>query len=413
VWGSPEDGHGLLGNNQAFFLFISKSSKGGRMKKAIVVVSMLVFGALSTYALPPAAAGYGLAWSDEFNGTTLDTSAWTSDTGLVYNAEQEKYVDSCIEVSNGRLKVWSKSKIFVANTSAPVHGNVYPSGRIDTHDKKIFKYGYFEAAIQGPIGTGGKNGPGLWSAVWLLGNSIHHGVGWPTCGEMELYEQRTCACNVAANAAQPVPAIAGDNEFIACCHYGVNGNPDYHSCQHNYTKCLCDGFHKYAVLWDSTHVEYYFDDSLFWGPNFPTAQFTTPSINLGANFVAFHSPFYWIVNVAVGGAYQGQNIDQSIFPTHMDLDYVRVYQKGVGVINSEIKRDQTLRAFTLVNPSTAQLKVYDLSGRLVADYSSKVRQMKIGDNVMNMMPSVLRGGAYVVKLTDNGVSTARKFVASR
>jgi hypothetical protein len=46
--------------------------------------------------------------------------------------------------------------------------------------------------------------------VWLLGNRILHGVALPTCGEMELYEQKTCSCIVQANAPQPVPAVGGE-----------------------------------------------------------------------------------------------------------------------------------------------------------------------------------------------------------
>jgi beta-glucanase (GH16 family) len=388
------------------------------MKKLLVFLSMLVLGTGAAYALPKPIDSLqqlghmGLAWSDEFNGTVLDTvNAWSYDT--IYpqpNAEQEHYKRACVEVSNGRLIIWSK-----LNT----YGVQYASGKIDTHDKKIFTYGYFEAAIQGPIGTAGTNDQGLWSAVWLLGNSINHGVAWPTCGEMELYEQRTCTCVVTANAAQPVPAIAGDDEFIACCHYGDNGGASYHSCQHNYPSCLCGGFHKYGVYWDTNSVHYYFDDTLFWGPNFPIVNgtnFGTPSITLAANQVAFSSPFYWIINAAVGGAYQGQHITNTIFPTHMDLDYVRVYQRGIvptGVVNGVKK--QTLRSFALVNPSTAQLKVYDLKGKLVADYTNKVRQMKAGDNAIKTIPvsAMLARGAYIVRLFDNGNSLSQTLVSTK
>jgi hypothetical protein len=164
-------------------------------------------------------------------------------------------------------------------------------------------------------------------------------------------------------------------------------------------------------------VEYYFDDTLYWGPDFPivnSTDFGTPSITLPENTVAFHSPFYWIINIIIGGWYQGNNINNAIFPTKMLIDYVRVYQKDVvGVVNSDIRRQQTLRSFALVNPATAQLKVYDLSGKLVADYSSRVRQMKTGDNAMKMLPSTLSNGAYVVKLSDNGASASRMLVTAR
>jgi beta-glucanase (GH16 family) len=265
-----------------------------------------------------------------------------------------------------------------------------------------------------PVGQ--VSGPGLLSAVWLLGNSIYHGVAWPTCGEMEIYEQRPSNAVVQANMPQPVPATMGDNEFIACCHYGVNGFPSYHSCQHNYPTCLCDGYHKYGLLWDSTHVEYYFDDTLFWGQNYPivdTTNFGVPSITQAANWDTFHSPFYWIINVQIGGSYQGYNINNAIFPTKMLIDYVRVYQKGVVGVNKDTRKQQTLRPFSLVNPSTAQLKVYDLSGKLVADYSGRVRQMKPGDNIMKMVHSALPNGTYVVRLMDNGGVASRMLMTAR
>jgi beta-glucanase (GH16 family) len=379
------------------------------MKKLFVSLSMLIIGVVSAYALPPAAAGYYLFWSDEFNGTSLDTvNNWSFDTGIVAGVEEESYHRACVTVENGNLVIWSKLNTYGGYSP-------YASGRIDTHDKKIFTYGYFETRMITPAGQ--VPGPGLWSAVWLLGNSINHGVPWPTCGQMELYEQRPSNAVVQPAAPQPVPATIGDNEFIGTCHYGVNGGPSYHSCQHNYSQCLCDGYHTYGLFWDSTHVEYYFDDTLYWGTDFPIVNgtnFGTPSINLPENTAAFHSPFYWIINVAVGGSYQGQNINPAIFPTKMLIDYVRVYRKPmVGVGNSDIMRQQTHRSLALVNPSTAQLKVYDLSGKPVADYSGKVKRMQAGDNAMKMLPSTLSNGVYVVKLVDNGLSASRILVTAR
>ena len=370
---------------------------------------MLIVGAVSAYSLPPAAAGYGLAWSDEFDGSSLDTvNNWSYDTIPMYSGEQMRYIRSCITVENGNLVIWSK---YDPNAVGYFR---YTSGRIDSHDKKIFTYGYFEARIKAPLGQ--VSGPGLWSAVWLLGNSIHHGVAWPTCGEMELYDQRPSNAVVQPPLPQPVPAVIGDDEFLASCHYGVSGSPSYHQLQHNYPTALSDRFHTYGILWDSLHVEYYFDDTLFWGVNFPTindTNFGVPSITLPENFTTFHSPFYWTINVAIGGAFQGQNINNAIFPTKMDLDYVRVFQKDAVGVNSDIRRQQTPRLFALVNPSTAQLIVYDLSGKLVADYSSKMRRMKPGDNVMKMVPSTLSNGVYMIKLIDNGVSASRILVTPR
>ena len=130
--------------------------------------------------------------------------------------------------------------------------------------------------------------------------------------------------------------------------------------------------------------------------------------------MAFHNPFFWIINVAVGGAYQGQNIDNTIFPTHMDLDYVRVYQQGgTKALSAAISGIMHRQSYALVNPSTAQLKVYDLRGQLVADYTNKVRQMNAGDNVMKTIPAMLSRGAYVVRLVDNGKSFSQNLVSMK
>jgi beta-glucanase (GH16 family) len=356
------------------------------------------------HALPPAAAGYELAWSDEFNGTSLDTiNNWSYDTGQGMSAAQaESDTRGCVAVENGSLVIWSKY-----NPTSPR----YTSGRINTHDKKFFTYGYFETSIKAPISE--VSGPGLWAWVWLLGNSIYHGVAWPTCGELVLYDQTPSNEVVQSYAHQPVPATIGDNEFFSCCHYGVNGGPSYHICQHNYPAALSDRFHTYGLFWDSSRVEYYFDDTLFWGPNYPIVNdtnFGVPDINLPENFTAFHSPFHWIINVAVSL----YNINNAIFPTKMLVDYVRVYQKGVTKVDGKIvKYQQDERPFVLVNPSTAQLRIYDLQGKLVADFSSRLKSMRPGDAVMNAMNPGLRGGVYVAKLLDNGTYLSRKFVAAR
>lgn len=378
------------------------------MRKFVVFLSMLIFGAGAVYALPPVTAGYGLVWSDEFDGPTLDTTSWSFDTGAGQNGEQEFYSQGNYTMDSGALTLRAKYNPNGVLNAASAANAKYTSGRVNTGGKKEFKYGYFEVRMRAPQGNG------LWPAVWIIGASINHGVPWPKCGEMELYEARTGPQNEANPCPEAsVPTVAGDNCFIATCHYAnADGSANYNCGQRDYPKCLCDGYHTYGMLWDSLHVEHYFDDTLFWGPNFPTDD-PPPSINQATNEVAFHSPFYWILNIAVGGAYQGGNVTNSIFPQRMDIDYVRVYQKGAtGIVDRAVKH-QTLRSFALVNPSTAKVRVYDLCGKLVADYSSKVRQMKTGDDVMKVVPSTLSNGAYVLLLTDNGLSTARKLVTAR
>ena len=42
----------------------------------------------------------------------------------------------------------------------------------------------------------------------------------------------------------------------------------------------------------------------------------------------FQQPFYLLLNVAIGGNWPGQTIDESRLPAKMEVDYVRVFQKN-------------------------------------------------------------------------------------
>src|SRR5579864_4000380 len=52
---------------------------------------------------------YALVWSDEFDGTAVDTSKWTFDLGnLNVNKEKEFYQTQNATVSNGNLVITAK-----------------------------------------------------------------------------------------------------------------------------------------------------------------------------------------------------------------------------------------------------------------------------------------------------------------
>jgi beta-glucanase (GH16 family) len=107
------------------------------MKKLSVSLSLLIACVVSVHALPPAAADYGLAWSDEFNGTDLDTTAWSYDTLNYMNADPEYYTRSCVTVENGNLVIWSKYNPNGMNGAASAAQAKYTSGRVNSHDKKF------------------------------------------------------------------------------------------------------------------------------------------------------------------------------------------------------------------------------------------------------------------------------------
>jgi hypothetical protein len=115
--------------------------------------------------------------------------------------------------------------------------------------------------------------------------------------------------------------------------------------------------------------------------------------------------------IDIGGAYAGYDIDTTIFPQKMYIDYVRVFQKDPDVIVNSPRH--TLQGITLANLSNAQLKLYDLQGRLIADYTNTVRHLKPAQNAMKSIASDLPIGIYVVRLFDGVRTVSEKLAVSR
>ena len=117
--------------------------------------------------------GYEIDWYDEFTGISLG-SDWTyevKDAGWV-NSEKQAYVNGngVTEVSNGTLKINCKK----------VDGKIY-SARLYANKKKGWKYGWVEAKIKLPKGSG------TWPAFWMM--PVDESDGWPTCGEIDIMEE--------------------------------------------------------------------------------------------------------------------------------------------------------------------------------------------------------------------------------
>ncbi len=361
------------------------------MLKKVLAIGLVCISALSTMAAAP--AGYNLAWSDEFDGNAVDTSNWSFETGNGVqgwgNFEAEYYNPGNFEVANGVGSLIAKHE--------SMGGFSYTSCRMHTKGKREFKYGYFEAKLKTPKGNG------LWPAFWTLGSDLDVSK-WPSCGEIEMYEQRTGPQKYSLGST---PACAGDNCFVTTCHYSSTWGayaPEYHTNQTNFTACLCDTFHLYAIQWDSLKIQYFLDGTKIW---------EYADINKTNNFQSFHQPHFFIANIAIGGNYQGNSIDNSIFPQKLSIDYIRVYQKGYVTQTKAKPNTEAKVSAALVNPSKATMKIYDVKGALVADLSAKVHAMRIGANAFTGLSACLKPGAYVASLTDNGNVQSKKFLVSQ
>ena len=234
-----------------------------------------------------------LVWSDEFDGTALDTTKWAIDTGDSFGTGQQDYDTDRpenVSVSGGQLALTARQEAYA--------GQSYTSGRLETNGHFSQAYGRFEASIQIP------HGQGMWPAFWLLGAN-YAGVGWPQCGEIDIMENR------GADPTTVVGSIHGPG--------GNNTTAGYALPSH---AAFSDGFHQYAVEWEPGTVRWYVDGALYETQTSDTFPNSQPWV--------FDHSFFVILDLAVGGQFGGSAGASTPFPQSMQVDYVRVYARAGG-----------------------------------------------------------------------------------
>jgi len=242
-------------------------------------------------------------WSDEFNGpagTRVDTARWRYDTGDGCpgvcgwgNNEREFYTSDTANIKlngQGQLAITAR----VATDSLPCYyGRChYTSAKITTNGKVFVSPGRVEASIKLAPGQG------LWPAFWLLGQNIGT-VGWPTCGELDIMENKGSQPTFTSSAVHG-PGYSGNTPF-----------------QHIYAPITAD-YHVYAVEWDNQSIRYFVDGHQHY-------VVSRDDVSPYGNWV-FDQQFFVILNLAVGGNFDGNPQSDAIFPATILIDYVRVYQ---------------------------------------------------------------------------------------
>jgi len=258
-----------------------------------------------------------LLWSDDFKGSkdsSINSKNWSARNchrtpfgmggGACFDSEVVYYAPSAIKLDGSQDGV---AVISTTRIKGPLPSDAgtcltsycaFVSGRFDTHGKVAFQYGFIEARIKMPAGSG--NHP----AFWMLGDNINQ-VGWPTSGEMDITE------------------IRGNDPYTttSATHYSTSYLPNTCCFNHRYNVAslgvgadVSAGFHTYAVAWLPDSISYYVDNRLI--------STTTPQ-NVGAHW-GFNDKFFLILNNAVNANFSGswENLQSST----MTIDWVRSYQ---------------------------------------------------------------------------------------
>jgi beta-glucanase (GH16 family) len=235
----------------------------------------------------PAQQTWNMVWSDEFNGSSVNTNNWTFETGGGGwgNNELQYYTNgSNATVSGGILTIEARQQ--------SMGGYAYTSTRIKTQGKRQFTYGRFEARLAVPMGQG------LWPAFWMLGANFPT-VGWPASGEIDIMEH-----------------INTQSTTYGTLHWDNNGYATYGGSTGVNNPAA---FHTYAIEWNASSIKWFLD-----GVQFHEANILN-NIN-GTD--EFHRPFFFLLNLAVGGNWPGNPNGTTPFPARYQIDYVRVYQLG-------------------------------------------------------------------------------------
>ena len=256
-------------------------------------ISLTLASGILLAAASLSAQTWQLVWSDEFNGaanTQPDATKWTYDIGNNGwgNNELENYTDLA---ENAHMDGLGHLDIHVENPSP----GVYTSARIKTEGLFATEYGRIEARIKLPFGQG------IWPAFWMLGTDITT-VSWPQCGEIDIME------NIGSTPSINYGSVHAPNYNVTAQYPLANGQK------------LSDDFHTFAIQWSAQSVTFYVDGSSY--------QTITQS-DAGSSWV-FNTPFFIILNVAVGGTFPGSPNATTQFPQDMLVDYVRVYQAATG-----------------------------------------------------------------------------------
>jgi beta-glucanase (GH16 family) len=278
--------------------------KPGDLSFGLILLTML----LSACAAPAPRAGAGAPsppdarewrfeptphWFDEFDYTGKpDPHKWGYDLGGSGwgNNELQYYTDHVDNASVG------EGVLTITARKQALGGRAYTSARLVSKHKGDFRYGRFEARAKLPSGRG------TWPAIWMLPTDWRYG-DWPRSGEIDIMEH-----------------VGFDPERM---HISVHTQSYNHvaGTQRTATR-MVDGvmedFHQYRVDWTPDAIRGYIDD---------TPMFEFRNEGTGPDAWPFDQRFHWLLNIAVGGNWGGkEGVDDSVFPAHLQVDYVRVYR---------------------------------------------------------------------------------------
>jgi beta-glucanase (GH16 family) len=233
---------------------------------------------------PPPTQSATLAFSDEFDDGAVDPERWAfrypRSGDMIYsnwnNGEAQWYKPANVSESDGALNLTAKRE----TTVSPYSGRTfhYSSGMIQSKPSLNFRYGYMEARMRLPRGSG------LWPAFWTWASNEQ----WPP--EIDVME------------------FFGDNVTTT---YHTYHYPGGNTGGKAFSADWSADWHTFAVDWRPDGLSWYVDGNLV------KQTASAPRLDM-----------YLIFNLAVSNGAKAPPPDGTTrFPATLSVDYVRVWKR--------------------------------------------------------------------------------------
>jgi beta-glucanase (GH16 family) len=229
---------------------------------------------------PPAGKMWTMIWHDEFDGTELDTSKWTTYGSEAspephrdgYWVKEATYLDG-----QGHLVVETYEK-----------DGKYYDGCVDTSQSFTHTTGYYETKMKCHTQVG------HWIAYWMDGGDQSQAN--PAKGEEIDIIEKAWVQGLMAGWIQET------------LHWGGGGWDE----KNYWAPQALDGYHTYGLYWTDTSYTFYFDGVAVW----------TPKKSDGICGV----PLPMIISDEIGNEFfDNGTIEQATLPDYSYFDYVRVF----------------------------------------------------------------------------------------
>ena len=243
--------------------------------------------------------GWALVWNDEFDGPALNLEKWSFEIGGHGwgNNELQYYSDddSTAFIQDGKLVI--RADLVPQGTGSSDNLRYFSSARLRTSGKGDWRYGRIEVKAKLALGQG------IWPAIWMLPTDWMYG-GWPESGEIDIME------HVGYD-----PGRVHGSIHTGSYNHKINT-------QRGGSKLLdkiSSKFYVYAIEWYEDRIDFLINDAKYF-------SFQNDGKN-DFNTWPFNQRFHLLINIAVGGDWPGSPDETTKFPTEMEVEYVRVYEK--------------------------------------------------------------------------------------